>query len=134
MKLQGSKVERIRPYHGYSVSNISAVARVSSPFLRQLVYSLVNRIRKIIHFDFSPFQSKYDSLITQLRTEMQHERETYAVERHKLASHLEQALKESKDFSSLLRQREEVGRSRYWILTSRYPCRCPRKFAPPKKN
>ena len=39
---------------------------------------------------------------------MQHERETYAVERHKLASHLEQAVKESKDFSSLLRQREEV--------------------------
>ena len=40
---------------------------------------------------------------------MQHERETYAVERHKLASHLEQAVKESKDFSSLLRQREEVA-------------------------
>lgn len=52
-------------------------------------------------------QSKYDLLITQLRNEMQHERETYAVERHKLASHLEQAVKESKDFSSLLRQKEE---------------------------
>ena len=35
---------------------------------------------------------------------MQHERETYAVERHKLASQLEQAVKESRDFSSLLRQ------------------------------
>lgn len=40
---------------------------------------------------------------------MQHEREMYAVERHKLASQLEQAVKESKDFSSLLRQRDEVG-------------------------
>lgn len=40
---------------------------------------------------------------------MQHERETYAVERHKLASQLEQAVKESRDFSSLLRQRDEVG-------------------------
>lgn len=39
---------------------------------------------------------------------MQNERETYAIERHKLASHLEQTIKENKDLSLLLRQREEV--------------------------
>ena len=33
VKLQGYKVKRIRPYHGCSISNIRALACVSSPFL-----------------------------------------------------------------------------------------------------
>lgn len=76
-------------------------------YILMTFYNMIHKC-KLKLFCMLLLQSKYDSLITQLRAEMQHERETYAVERHKLASHLEQAVKESKDFSSLLRQREEV--------------------------
>ena len=43
-----------------------------------------------------------------MRNEIEREREKSSAERHSLASQLEQATRESKDFSALLRERDEV--------------------------
>ena len=43
-----------------------------------------------------------------MRNEIEREREKSSAERHSLASQLEQAMRESKDFSALLRERDEV--------------------------
>ena len=47
-----------------------------------------------------------------MRNEIEREREKSSAERHSLASQLEQAMRESKDFSALLRERDEV-----WVLS-----------------
>ncbi|KAJ7379582.1 protein of unknown function (DUF4686) [Desmophyllum pertusum] len=52
-------------------------------------------------------QGKYERLIVDMRNEIEREREKSSAERHSLASQLEQAMRESKDFSSLLRERDE---------------------------
>lgn len=54
------------------------------------------------------FKAKYDRLIVDMRNEIEREREKSSAERHSLASQLEQAMRESKDFSALLRERDEV--------------------------
>ena len=43
-----------------------------------------------------------------MRNEIEREREKSSAERHSLASQLEQATRESKDLSALLRERDEV--------------------------
>lgn len=43
-----------------------------------------------------------------MRNEIEREREKSSAERHSLASQMEQAMRESKDLSSLLRERDEV--------------------------
>lgn len=43
-----------------------------------------------------------------MRNEIEREREKSSAERHSLASQLEQAMRESKDLSALLRERDEV--------------------------
>lgn len=53
-------------------------------------------------------QAKYERLIVDMRNEIEREREKSSAERHSLASQLEQATRESKDFSALLRERDEV--------------------------
>lgn len=53
-------------------------------------------------------KAKYDRLIVDMRNEIEREREKSSAERHSLASQLEQAMRESKDFSALLRERDEV--------------------------
>ena len=53
-------------------------------------------------------KAKYERLIVDMRNEIEREREKSSAERHSLASQLEQATRESKDFSALLRERDEV--------------------------
>lgn len=53
-------------------------------------------------------QAKYERLIVDMRNEIEREREKSSAERHSLASQLEQVTRESKDFSALLRERDEV--------------------------
>lgn len=52
-------------------------------------------------------QAKYERLIVDMRNEIEREREKSFAERHSLASQLEQATRESKDLSALLRERDE---------------------------
>ncbi|XP_068754666.1 myosin-11-like [Montipora capricornis] len=52
-------------------------------------------------------QGKYERLIVDMRNEIEREREKSSAERHSLASQLEQAMRESRDFSALLRERDE---------------------------
>lgn len=53
-------------------------------------------------------KAKYERLIVDMRNEIEREREKSSAERHSLASQLEQATRESKDLSALLRERDEV--------------------------
>lgn len=52
-------------------------------------------------------QGKYERLVVDMRNEIEREREKSSSERHSLASQLEQAMRESKDLSALLRERDE---------------------------
>lgn len=52
-------------------------------------------------------QGKYERLIVDMRNEIEREREKSSAERHSLASQMEQAMRESKDLSALLRERDE---------------------------
>lgn len=54
-------------------------------------------------------QGKYERLVVDMRNEIEREREKSSSERHSLASQLEQAMRESKDLSALLRERDEVN-------------------------
>ena len=46
VKIQGSKVERIRPYHGCSISNITDFTYVSNPFLSLSMISKICLLEK----------------------------------------------------------------------------------------
>ena len=87
---------------------LKIIAVLTLPCHSLLIPLSVCFARRALYVLHLSLQAKYERLIVDMRNEIEREREKSSAERHSLASQLEQSMRESKDLSALLRERDEV--------------------------